>query len=77
MGEVIGPRGQQAGAGREAFRAFMRRRRLVPTRWAKDAGVPVGEVLAYLTGHIRQLPAETASRLAGVAGVAPEDLFRA
>lgn len=80
MGEVAmpkagAPHGPESGAGREAFRAFMRRRRLAPTQWAKDAGVPVGEVLAYLTGRTRHLSAETAAKLANIAGVAPEAMF--
>jgi hypothetical protein len=75
MGEVIGPRGQQVGAGREAFRAFMQARRLAPTQWAKDAGVPMGEVLAYLTGSTRKLSAEAAAKLAKAAGVTPEEMF--
>jgi len=75
MGEVVGPRGKEIGAGREAFRAFMRRRRLAPTGWAKDAGVPVGEVLAYLTGRTRHISAETAAKLANAAGVMPEEMF--
>jgi hypothetical protein len=77
MGEVAGPRGQEIGAGRDALRAFMLSRRLAPTRWARDAGVPMSEILAYLTGGSRQLSAVTAAKLAEAAGVAPEELFAA
>jgi hypothetical protein len=74
MGEVVMPkaRGQDAGPGREALRAFMRAHNLAPTKWAKDAGVPMGEILAYLTGSTRHLSDATAAKL----GVAPADLFR-
>jgi hypothetical protein len=48
MGEVTAPPGAFAGnkgeaiaAYRAAFRAFMIARRLVPTAWARDAGVAV------------------------------------
>jgi len=75
MGEVIGPRGREIGAGRETLRAFMRRRRLSPTQWARKAGVPAGELLAYLTGHTRHLSAETAAKLANAAGIMPEEMF--
>ncbi len=75
MGEVVAPRGPETGAGREELRAFMLARRLVPTRWAREAGVPVGEILAFLSGRARSLSAETAARLAKAAGVAPQDLF--
>ena len=75
MGEVVGPRGQDIGAGRDTLRAFMLSRRLAPTRWAKEAGVPMGELLAYLTGRTRHLSAATAAKLAEAAGVTPQELF--
>jgi hypothetical protein len=76
MGEVSSPRGQSIGAGRDAFRAFMTSRHLAPTQWAKDAGVPMGEILGYLTGRTRMLSDATAAKLAAAAGVTPPDLFR-
>ncbi|MBV9549765.1 MAG: hypothetical protein JO256_08855 [Alphaproteobacteria bacterium] len=75
MGEVAAPRGQSVGEGREAFRAFMLRQRLVPSRWARDAGVPIGEVMAYLTGRTRHLSPEIVIKLAKIAGVRPEKMF--
>jgi hypothetical protein len=77
MGEVAGPRGQEIGAGRDALRGFMLSRRLAPTSWAKEAGVPASEILAYLTGGTRHLSAVTAAKLAEAAGVAPDELFAA
>ncbi len=77
MKKIVAARDPEAGANREAFRAFMRARRLAPTGWAKDAGVPAGEILAFLTGSTRSLPAETAAKLAKVAGVRPAELFGA
>lgn len=76
MGEVTGPRGQEIGAGRDALRAFMRAHHLAPTRWAKEAGVPLGEILGYLTGRTRHISAATVAKLAAIAGVTPDDLFR-
>jgi hypothetical protein len=76
-GEVAAPRGLETGAGRDALRAFMLARRLAPTQWAKTAGVPAGEVLAYLTGRTRFLSQETAAKLARAAHVTPEELFEA
>jgi plasmid maintenance system antidote protein VapI len=71
MGEVVAPRGVEIGAGRDAFRAFMLAHRLVPTQWAKAAGVPAGEVLAYLTGRTRMLSQETVMKLARAADTSP------
>jgi hypothetical protein len=78
MGEVVMPkaRGQDAGPGREALRAFMRAHHLAPTKWAKDAGVPLGEILGYLTGRTRILSDATTTKLAHAAGVTPADLLR-
>ncbi len=75
MGEVMTPRGLAVGAGRDALRAFMLARRLAPTQWAKAAGVPMGEVLAYLTGRTRHLSAATVERLARAANATPEEMF--
>jgi hypothetical protein len=76
MGEVTGPRGTDIGAGREALRAFMQSRRLSPTRWAAEAGVPAREILSYLAGRSRHLPRETVAKLARAAGAEPDELFR-
>jgi hypothetical protein len=76
MGEVSSPRGQSIGAGRDALRAFMTSRHLAPTQWAKDAGVPLGEILGYLTGRTRILSDATAAKLAKAVGVTPADLLR-
>jgi hypothetical protein len=77
MGEVAAPRGSEAGAGHDALRAFMLARRLAPTQWAKTAGVPMGEVLAYLTGRTRFLSQEAVTKLARAANVTPEEMFAA
>ena len=76
MGEVAAPRGKEIGAERDAFRAFMLAHRLRPTAWARAAGVPSGEILAFLSGNVRSIAPQTAGKLADVAGCAPEDLFR-
>jgi plasmid maintenance system antidote protein VapI len=54
----------------------MAARRLVPSQWSRKAGVPMGEVMAFLTGRSREISAGTAAKLAEAAGVAPEELFR-
>lgn len=69
------PRGVAISQRREAFRAFMQKNRLRPTEWAKNAGVPVGEILGYLTGRSRELPGDIAAALAAAAKVAPERMF--
>jgi len=77
MGEVFAPR---AAGGpdtrREAFRAFMTRNRLRASSWSKEAGVPMGEIMSYLTGQSRGFSAESLARLAKAAKVAPDDMFR-
>jgi hypothetical protein len=75
MGEVAAPKGQMIAAGRDAFRAFMLARRLTPRGWAAAAGVPPGEVMAFLTGRARIIPPASAARLAAVAGCAVDDMF--
>lgn len=75
MGEVIGPRGAQIAEHRDAFRRFMTSHRLVPTQWAKTAGVPLSEIMAFLTGRARKFSPGVAEKLADAAGVALEDLF--
>jgi cyclic pyranopterin phosphate synthase len=76
MGEVFAPKVAAPDARREAFRAFMTKNRLRATQWAKDAGVPVGQILGYLTGQSRGFSAATAAKLAKAAKVSPEDMFR-
>lgn len=75
MGEVAIPKGQLIGAQREAFRAFMMARHLRPTEWARDAGVPVSEILAFLTGKARSISDASLQKLAAAAKVTPEDLL--
>jgi hypothetical protein len=76
MGEVTAPKGQMIAAQREAFRTFMTARHLRPTEWARAAGVPMGEILAFLTGRARAFSPGVAEKLAAAAMVTPEDLFR-
>lgn len=77
MGEVAAPKPQQDANGRrEAFRAFMTANRLRATQWAKDAGVPVSEIYAYLTGKTRAIPSDVGEKLARAARVRSEDMFR-
>jgi hypothetical protein len=77
MGEVVAPKPQMDVNGRrEAFRTFMTTHRLRATQWAKDAGVPVSEIYAFLTGRSRAMPADVADRLARAARVKSEDMFR-
>ena len=86
MGEVAAPipkfaasRGEggvQIGKQRDAFRAFMISRGLRPTEWARAAGVPSGEILAFLTGHVRAIAPATLEKLARAAKCAPDDMFR-
>ena len=76
MSEVAGARGLEIGEHRKAFRAFMMARGLRPSQWAKMAGVPVGEILAYLTGRQRFFSPGVAERLAHAAGVTGEEMFQ-
>ena len=76
MGEVFAPKIGAPDVRREAFRAFMTRRRLRATAWAAEAGVPVGELLGYLTGQSRGFSAATAGKLAKVAKVSPDEMFQ-
>ena len=75
MGEVTGPRGREAGPARERLRAFMIAQHLQPSQWAKNAGIAPGEIMAFLTGHARAIPAASLEKLARAAGCAVEDLF--
>ncbi len=77
MGEVAAVRAPGApDARRESFRTFMTRNRLRASVWAADAGVPMGEIMGYLTGQSRGFSADTLARLAKAAKVAPDDMFR-
>ena len=76
MGEVTAPKGQMIGAQRDAFRAFMTARHLRPTAWAQAAGVPAGEILAFLTGKARSISDATLQKLAAAAKVTPEDMLK-
>jgi hypothetical protein len=83
MGEVTAPPGAFAGnkgeaiaAYRAAFRAFMIARRLVPTAWARDAGVPAAPLLSFLAGRARTIPPDIAAKLAAFARVSVEEMFR-
>jgi hypothetical protein len=75
MHEVAAPKPAPDNA-REAFRNFMTAKRLRPTTWAKEAGVPSGEILGYLTGRSRGFSPATAEKLARAARVAVEDMFK-
>jgi hypothetical protein len=75
MGEVAAPRGMEIGRQRDAFRAFMIARHLRPSDWARAAGVPPGEVMAFLTGHARTIAPASLEKLAHAANCAVEDFF--
>jgi cyclic pyranopterin phosphate synthase len=75
MGEVAAPRPAH-DQQRDAFRTFMTSRRLRPTLWAKQAGIASGEILSFLTGRSRGLSPDVAEKLARVAKVRVEDMFR-
>jgi hypothetical protein len=81
MGEVVGPRVKDTGKAetgkqREALRAFIIAHHLSPTQWARAAGVPAGEILAFLTGQSRAIAPRSLAKLAQAANCAPEDLLR-
>lgn len=76
MGEVVGPRGTEIGLRRDAFRAFMIARHLRPSEWAKTAGIPAGEIMAFLTGHARGITPRSLAKLADAAGCDIEEMFR-
>jgi DNA-binding Xre family transcriptional regulator len=60
---------------RDTLRAFMISRGLRPTAWARAAGVPSGELLGFLTGHVRAIAPASLEKLARAAKCAPDDLF--
>jgi DNA-binding Xre family transcriptional regulator len=83
MGEVAAPiqkfaasggRGLEIGKRRDAFRAFMIARHLRPTEWARAAGLPAGEILAFLTGKSRSIAPQSLEKLARAAGCTPEEI---
>jgi hypothetical protein len=76
MGEVAAPKGQLIAAERDAFRAFMLAHRLTPSSWATAAGVPPGEILAFLTGRARSISPAVAAKLAAAAKASVEEMFR-
>jgi hypothetical protein len=76
MGEVAAPRGVEIGKQREAFRAFMVKRHLRPTAWARAAGIPAGEILGFLTAKSRSIAPQSLEKLARVARCEVEDFFR-
>jgi len=77
MGEGAAPAlAPPTDARRAAFRAFMTSHHLRATEWAKEAGVPHSQLYAFLTGRLRSLPDDVIAKLARVAKIRPEDLFR-
>ena len=75
MSEVAMPRGVEIGKQRDAFRAFMLARHLRPSEWARAAGVPSGEILAFLTGKARGFSPGIAEKLARAAKATIEDML--
>jgi hypothetical protein len=75
MSEVAAPRSADVSAQREAFRGFMTDHHLRATDWAKQAGIPAGQIYGYLTGSSRALPSDSIEKLARAARVRVEDLF--
>jgi transcriptional regulator with XRE-family HTH domain len=49
---------------------------LRPTEWARAAGVPAGEILAFLTGKTRSISDATLQKLAAAAKVTPDALLK-
>lgn len=75
MGEVAAPRGLHKGDERDALRAFMIAHRLRPSDWASAAGIGMGEIMAFLSGHAREISPTSLEKLARAAGVSVEDLL--
>jgi cyclic pyranopterin phosphate synthase len=67
MHEAASPKVGNPSSERDALRKFMSDRRLRPTEWTKQAGVPVSELYGFLSGHARGLAPESAERLAKAA----------
>ncbi len=57
------------------FRRFLRDNRMQVTRWAADAGLPVGLVYGFLHGRVGRLPRDSEERLARAAATTVRDLF--
>ena len=76
MSETGMAKSNDVNAQRDAFREFMKSRRLQASDWAKQADVPVSQIYSFLTGKSRAMSPEAVTRLAGVARVRPEDMFR-
>jgi len=75
MGEVAAPKGEVIAAQRNAFRAFMTARHLRPTEWAREAGVPANEILAFLTGRARSFSPGVAEKLAAAANASIAEML--
>jgi cyclic pyranopterin phosphate synthase len=77
IGAIGAPkRKANAETEREAFRQFMTGNRLRASAWAKQAGIPAALIYSFLTGRSQSIPAEAAEKLANIARVRPEDMFR-
>jgi hypothetical protein len=76
MSETGMARNNDVNAQRDAFREFMKAHRLRASDWAKQADVPVSQIYSFLTGKSRAMSPQAVTRLAGVARVRPEDMFR-
>ncbi len=77
MSEVAGRKPPtDKNARRDALRRFMSGRGLTAHAWAKDAGVAVGVIFSFLHGRTHTLTKSEEEKLAGAAGVSPEDLYR-
>ena len=76
MSETGMAKSNDVNAQRDAFRDFMTTHRLRASDWAKQADVPVAQIYSFLTGKSRAMSPEAASKLAAVARVRPEDMFR-
>jgi cyclic pyranopterin monophosphate synthase len=76
MSETGMARANDVNAQRDAFRTFMTTHRLRASDWAKQADVPVAQIYSFLTGKSRAMSPDAVTRLAAVAKVRPEDMFR-
>jgi cyclic pyranopterin phosphate synthase len=76
MSETGMARNNDVNAQRDAFREFMKSQRLQASDWAKRADVPVSQIYSFLTGKSRAMSPDAVTRLATVAKVRAEDMFR-
>jgi cyclic pyranopterin phosphate synthase len=76
MSETGMARNNDVNAQRDAFREFMKSRRLQASDWAKKADVPVSQIYSFLTGKSRAMSPDAVTRLAAAAKVRAEDMFR-